>query len=278
MKKSPFIRLIKSTLSFLYHHREISSTRLNFFETLFSHLFKKNRINEDDFPMLKGVLSLSEKQVKDIMVPIEMAQTLKQNLTIAQALQQIKETKFSRYPICNPDTNKIQGLLLTKHLITKLDHTQSWLDRPIGQLMRTKPLCLPESQRLDHSLRTFQRLKKHMALVVDEFQNVTGMITLEDIIEEIIGDVTDEFEDQPQLGIQSRGSTHIVDGDVLLESVNTHFKTQLSSKFHTTISGWVCEYLGQIPAPLKEFKVDQWRIKIIKANKKRIEQIEITKW
>ncbi|MBX3599641.1 MAG: CBS domain-containing protein [Rubrivivax sp.] len=194
--------------------------------------------------MLEGVLRMADLSAGDVMVPAPRMDLLDIDADYDALLRVVIDTAHSRFPVYQDQRDNVIGILMAKDLLK--------LQRAPGLNLRTllRPaVFVPESKRLNELLREFRSNRNHLAIVIDEFGNTAGLITIEDVLEEIVGEIEDEFDvDERENGIYTLADgTHRVAGDVAIEAVNTAFGTTLPEQDFDTIGGLVAHELGRVP-------------------------------
>ena len=195
--------------------------------------------------MLEGVLRMADLSAGDVMVAATRMDLLSIDAPVDEILGFVIETAHSRFPVYEGSRENIIGILLAKDLL-KLQRAP---ELNLRTLLRPA-VFVPESKRLNELLRDFRSNRNHLAVVIDEFGNTAGLITIEDVLEEIVGEIEDEFdeEDGPDQGIYTLADgTHRVAGDVEIESVNEAFGVALPEEEFDTIGGLVAHELGRVP-------------------------------
>ena len=195
--------------------------------------------------MLEGVLRMADQTAGDVMVPATRMDLLSIDAEVDDILATVIDTAHSRFPVYEGTRENIIGILLAKDLL-KLQRAP---ELNLRTLLRPA-VFVPESKRLNELLRDFRSNRNHLALVIDEFGNTAGLITIEDVLEEIVGEIEDEFDDDdgPDQGIYTLADgSHRVAGDVEIESVNEAFGTSLPDDEFDTIGGLVAQELGRVP-------------------------------
>tara|TARA_Y200000002_G_scaffold295511_1_gene249976 strand:+ start:3563 stop:4366 length:804 start_codon:yes stop_codon:yes gene_type:complete len=228
-------------------------------------------IEHHEYELILSVLQFSQLQVRDVMIPRSQMVALSSDDSIDQLLSIINIHQHSRYPVWDSDSkDSIAGLILAKDLInTDLKKAH------ISTLVR-KPVFVPESQRLDTLLRSFKLSHIHMAIVVDEFGSVSGLITIEDVLEQIVGDIEDEHDDQSeQEPIKNINGATFVQGNFHISDFNAHFNTELDTSEFDTIAGIVAKHFGKIPAQGDCIEIQNIKFKVHHADKKRIISLEV---
>jgi magnesium and cobalt transporter len=194
--------------------------------------------------MLEGVLRMADLTAADVMVPSPHMDLLDIAADYDELLESVIRTAHSRFPVYDGDRDNIIGILMAKDLL-KLQRAP---ELNLRTLLRPA-VFVPESKRLNELLRDFRSNRNHLALLIDEFGNTAGLITIEDVLEEIVGEIEDEFDEQEQEnGIYTLADgSHRVAGDVAITAVNQAFQTQLSETDFETIGGLVAHELGRVP-------------------------------
>jgi magnesium and cobalt transporter len=194
--------------------------------------------------MLEGVLRMADLSAGDVMVPAPRMDLLDIDADYDALLRVVIDTAHSRFPVYEGQRENVIGILMAKDLL-KLQRAP---ELKLRTLLRPA-VFVPESKRLNELLREFRSNRNHLAIVIDEFGNTAGLITIEDVLEEIVGEIEDEFDvDERENGIYTLADgTHRVAGDVAIEAVNTAFGTTLPVQDFDTIGGLVAHELGRVP-------------------------------
>ena len=194
--------------------------------------------------MLEGVLRMADMTAGDVMVPAPRMDLLDIQADYDELLGVVIDTAHSRFPVYDGGRDNIIGILMAKDLL-KLQRAP---ELNLRTLLRPA-VFVPESKRLNELLRDFRSNRNHLAIVIDEFGNTAGLITIEDVLEEIVGEIEDEFDEQEQEnGIYTLADgTHRVAGDVAITAVNEAFGTRLAEEAFDTIGGLVAHELGRVP-------------------------------
>jgi len=226
--------------------------------------------------MIHGVLNVSRKRVRDIMIPRSQMVVLEKDHSIEQAVEILTESSHSRFPVINEDKDNVEGMLLAKDIIPLTingDASQS----SISQIIRPC-VIVPESKKVDVLLREFRAKRYHMAIVVDEYGGVSGLVTIEDILEEIVGEIEDEFaideevtEDIKKVGKQ----LYSIQALTTLDDFNRYFKTSYDKSEVETIGGLVTKAFGHLPGRGEEISLDGYQFKISNADSRRLIQLQV---
>jgi len=226
--------------------------------------------------MIHGVLNVSRKRVRDIMIPRSQMVVLEKDHSIEQAVTIIIESSHSRFPVINEDKDNVEGMLLAKDIIPlTIDNDAS--KSSISQIIRPC-VIVPESKKVDVLLREFRAKRYHMAIVVDEYGGVSGLVTIEDILEEIVGEIEDEFaideevtEDIKKVGKQ----VYSIQALTTLDDFNQYFNTQYDKSEVETIGGLVTKAFGHLPGRGEEIALNGYQFKVINADSRRLVQLQV---
>ncbi len=233
----------------------------------------------EEVDILKSIVNFGDVAAKQIMQPRVDVMAVDFQSSYQELLKMVKKSGYSRIPVYNENFDHITGLLYVKDL---LGHLEEENDFEWQQLLRTEILYIPESKKIDDLLKEFQAKRLHMAVVVDEYGGTSGIVTLEDIMEEIIGEIKDEFDDEIELDYQKLDDyNYIFEGKTLLNDVcrvigldtNTFDEVRGDAD---SLAGLILELLGRLPRKGREIKHERFTFKIVEVNKKRIKQIKIT--
>ena len=232
-------------------------------------------LDADALSMIEGVLAVSDLSVRDIMVPRSQMAIIERDAALDDIVPMVAESGHSRVPVVGDDRDKVVGILLAKDL---LKYTVG-AERPefdIRELMRP-PVFVPESKRLDVLLREFRSSHNHMAMVVDEYGGVAGLVTLEDVIEQIVGDIDDEYDIEDDQPIKRESERQfIVLALTRLEEFNQYFGTKYEGDGFDTVGGLVLHELGRLPRKGDTFKVNDFEFRVLRADRRRVEALRVT--
>lgn len=236
---------------------------------------KEGTVAKGDAEMLGGVLDLGDLQVADIMVHRTKMETVNADDPPAKILDQLIKSQFTRVPIWKEEPENIVGVLHTKDLLLALSRT-GWAPDTLDIMKSAStPWFVPDTTSLKDQLNQFLKKKTQMALVVDEYGEVQGLITLEDILEEIVGQITDEHDNpDSHIRMQSDGTVN-VDGTVAIRDLNRHLDWDLPEDEATTIAGLVIHEAQTIPEPGQVFTFHGYRFEILRKSRNKITAIRI---
>lgn len=235
---------------------------------------QRNLINPDALSMIEGVLQVSEMQVRDIMIPRSQMATINRDHSFDEILPVIIESAHSRFPVLGDNKDEVVGMLLAKDLLaySNPDRRERF---NLRELLRPA-VFVPESKRLDVLLREFRSSRNHMAIVVDEYGGVAGLVTIEDVLEQIVGEIEDEHdfdEDTMILTLSETEST--VKALLPIDEFNEHFGTRFSDEESDTIGGLVMQAFGHVPARGESISIDGLSFKVMRADKRRVHLLKI---
>ena len=234
---------------------------------------------EEEADILKGIIKFGDLLVKQIMRSRGDVIAVDIDTSFSELLAQVREYSYSRIPVYKDDFDNVIGILYVKDLIGNLSKND---DYEWQSNIRTNVLYVPESKKIDELLREFQSKKLHMAIVVDEFGGSSGIVTLEDIMEQVIGEIKDESDEDAEIDyVKIDDDNFIFEGKTLLNDVCRITGEDIES-FETargesdSLAGLVLENLGHIPKKDKEFILDRYKLKVMAVSKRRIEKIKFT--
>jgi len=232
----------------------------------------------EEHNMIEGVLEVSETQVRDVMIPRSHMVVLEPDQSLDELLGIIIESGHSRFPVIGEDRDEVLGILLAKDLL-RYYQEQSAEPFDIHNFIRPASV-IPESKRLNALLKEFRTSRNHMAIVADEYGGVAGLLTIEDVLEEIVGDIDDEHDIEELEFIQSDGER---DGEVSytvlaltrIEDFNEYFDCELSDEEFDTIGGLVLHELGRLPRRGERLEYGGFRFRVSKADRRRIDSLQV---
>jgi magnesium and cobalt transporter len=235
---------------------------------------KNNVIDGSTLKMLEGVVGVSEQQVRDTMVPRAQMVCLHYQHTLADILPIIITSKHSRFPVLGEHEDEIVGLLLAKDLLRFVAHKHDNFD--IKALMHP-PFFVPESKRLSKLLETFQMNHTHLAIVVDEYGGVAGLVTIEDALEEIVGEIEDEhFVDQGADYIKKVSTgQYIIQALTPIETLNKSLALNIQCDHFDTLGGYIAQQFGYLPKVGEHITLFNYQFTVLHADQRRIRLFEV---
>ena len=223
--------------------------------------------------MISGILDIGSRPIKEILVPRPQVKAIEVESTLDQVLEAIRSAGFSRYPVYRGRLDNVEGLLHAKDIIPFMTDPQGF---SIRSALR-KPFFVPESASMEKVMLQMQENAVHMAFVVDEFGNMEGIVTLEDIIEEIVGDIRDEYDDQSEEWYtRPAEGVFVIKGSSAIKKINEKLSLRLPEKNdYTTLAGFFLYEFGRIPREKDSFEFENHRFIVEKMNKRHISLIRI---
>jgi magnesium and cobalt transporter len=231
-------------------------------------------IDEDARSIMEGAMQVSDMQARDIMIPRSQMVVIKADCTLEEILPQIISSAHSRYPVIGESADDIMGILLAKDLLPQIlneDHSQFRIEK----LLR-RTVVVPESKRLNVLLREFRENRNHMAIVIDEYGGVAGLVTIEDVLEEIVGEIEDETDAEADRFIRKISDDEFfIKALTPIDDFNEYFGTSFSDEEFDTIGGLVTHAFGHMPARNEETTIDNFEFKVINANQRKVDSLRM---
>ena len=270
------------------------NTKKPFFQSLFGRFFQgelKNReelvevirdseqndlIDQNTREMIEGLMEIAELRVRDIMIPRSQIIFIEDQQDLNTCLNTIIESAHSRFPVIADadDRDNIVGILHAKDLLKFLREDSEEFD--LSSLLRPV-VIVPESKRVDRMLKDFRSERFHMAIVVDEFGAVSGLVTIEDILEQIVGDIEDEFDEEEVADIrQLSRHTYAVRALTDIDDFNAQFNTDFDDEEVDTIGGLIMQTFGYLPKRGEEITLNNLQFKVTSADSRRLIQLRVT--
>lgn len=230
-------------------------------------------IDTDALLMIQGVLEVSEARVRDIMLPRPQIVLIDLSESIEAIIEVMLDTSHSRYPVM--EDGKIVGLLLAKDLFRSVVKGDLKTKDDLKFICR-EPTFVPESKRLNVLLREFKEGRNHLALVVDEYDELAGLVTIEDVLEQIVGNIEDEHDDHEDNIKKRAGEIYAVKAITPLDQFNGFFRLKIEDVNSESIGGHVANVLGHVPLVGEEIEVDGWLIRVLSATERRAETFQVS--
>jgi magnesium and cobalt transporter len=236
---------------------------------------RRGVVGADALAMIEGVLGVADLQVRDIMVPRSQMVVLERDSAPGQLLPVIIESGHSRFPVIGDDRDQVVGILLAKDLLRYFAEGASG-SFDIREVLRPAAF-VPESKRLNVLLKEFRVSRNHMAIVVDEYGGVSGLVTIEDVVEEIVGEIADEYDiDEDQTIRRESDRQFAVLALTRIQEFNDYFSTHFSVEDYDTIGGLVMHQFGRLPRRGESVTMDGYEFKVLRADRRRIDQLRVT--
>lgn len=234
-------------------------------------------LNRDSYDMMHRVMQVSDLQVRDVMIPRSKMVTVDKENTLEECLGILIESAHSRFPVLDNEKDSTIGILLAKDILKFFD-AESRKHFNLRDLLRPC-VFVPESKRLNVLLSDFRQNRNHMAIVVDEFGNVAGLVTIEDVLEQIVGEIDDEHDFNEDEGLIRT----LYDGDCIIKAIlsieefNEHFSAKLEDDNCDTMGGIVSQKIGHVPERGESVEIDGFKFEIVHSDSRRIHLIRITR-
>lgn len=230
-------------------------------------------IDTETLAIIEGALIFAQMQVRDIMLPKKQMTCIDEEASLDEIIHIVTHSGHSRFPVMNETKDEVIGILHAKDLL-RFQTEQQKRDFNLADIVR-QPSFVPESKRLDILLSEFQTNRNHMAIVVNEYGTVAGFVTLEDLIEQIIGDIEDEFDIDEEAYIKTHSNAHyMIKAHTPIAEFNEQLHADFSDDIYDTIGGIVMASFGHLPHRGETITIDQFDFKIINADARRINLLE----
>lgn len=240
---------------------------------LLKEAVNRGLIEADAERMIERVLHVTDLRVRDVMIPRSKMDFVDDEDSLEAILQRIVEEGHSRYPVLGNGREEVLGVLMTKDVLRALVNGELNEKDDLRKLYRT-PVFVPESKRLNVILREFKSGRTHLALVVDEYKELSGLITIEDVLEEIVGEIEDEYDEEEKY-VRKRKGFFLVDAQMPLEDFNRYFNRDLSCEAVETIGGCVVKELAHIPEEGEVLELDGIRLEVVKSDGRRVRELKL---
>ncbi|MBV8063844.1 MAG: CBS domain-containing protein [Nevskia sp.] len=234
-------------------------------------------LDADAADMIRGVFETSQLQVRDIMVPRSQMVVVEQTWPLQQLLREVIEAGHSRFPVIGDSRDEIVGILLAKDLL-KFTATIPGFEPGTFDLRRwLRPaVFVPESKRVNILLRDFRKSHNHMALVADEYGGVAGLVTIEDVLEQIVGEISDEYDESEGAHILKQDERHyLVNGLTPVGEFNRYFGADFSDEEFDTVAGLVMHGFGHMPRRGESLRIDRYQFNVQRADSRRVHLLQL---
>jgi magnesium and cobalt transporter len=237
--------------------------------------FERRLLDADALSMIEGVLQVSEMTVRDVMIPRSQMDCVSIDDEPEAFIPLVLETRHSRFPVIGESKDDVVGILLAKELLNYYRNPESF---SLRDTLRPA-VFIPESKRLNVLLREFRTNRNHIAIVVDEYGGVSGLVTIEDVLEQIVGDIEDEYDfDETEDNIIAEGGGRFrVKAQTEVGDFNSRFGSRLSDETVDTVGGLVVHAFGRLPKRGETVTIGDWRFRIVRADSRRIHTLQAEK-
>ena len=235
---------------------------------------RRELFGRDALAMIEGVFQVADMQARDIMIPRSQMVVVEADASIEEMLPAIIESGHSRFPVIDDNRDEVTGVLLAKDILRYFpDYERERFD--LRDILRTA-VFVPESKRLNTLLQDFRSSRNHMAIVVDEYGGTAGLITIEDVLEQIVGNIDDEHDSEEERAIREHGpGRYTMDALTPIEEFNAHFGTAYSDEDFDTIGGWVINHIGHVPSVGETVTIDRFWFRVLDADSRRIRELQV---
>lgn len=238
-------------------------------------------LEENEAEMIGNIFEFGEKQASDVMTHRNNIVALDDDITVEEAFDRVMKENYSRYPVYDGDIDNITGVLhirdLLKIYVDKDNQDRKLKD--VGDTILFKPYCIPETRNISPLFRQMQSEKIHMAIVVDEYGQTAGIITMEDILEEIVGNILDEYDEEEEQIVTEADGSYIIEGQADLEDVEAKLGIEFECEDIDTLSGFMIYKLGKIPDDGESFEVEYkgYLFKTLEVRNRMILKVKVEK-
>lgn len=234
----------------------------------------RNLFDAEALSMMEGVLQVAEMRVRDIMVPRAQMVVIEEDEPPEEFVKTVIDSAHSRFPVLGDNRDEVEGILLAKDLLAYFA-TQEQDEFDLRDAMRPV-VYVPESKRLNVLLSEFRASRNHMAIVVDEYGGVAGLVTIEDVLEQIVGEIDDEHDSEEERYIKERSTgEYLVKALTPIEDFNEYFELNLSDEEFDTIGGLVIKSFGHLPSRGERTAFGDFEFEIIRADKRRVHLVQM---
>jgi magnesium and cobalt transporter len=241
-------------------------------ETLLSASEKEGIIDEEESEMLHSILQFKKIIIREIMTPRTEIAALEKNSTVEDVLRIANTEKYSRIPIYEDSVDNVVGILYLRDLLRYWGRKSESID--LIDICR-KPFFVPETKNVEELFKEFKKRKTHMAIVIDEYGGTAGIVTFEDILEEIVGDIQDEYDTDEEEITKIDENCFIVDAHIDLDEFDDHFNTTLPKEKYETLSGFICHLTGKVPHIGEKVSYENLVFEISKGSDRKIEKVKV---
>jgi CBS domain containing-hemolysin-like protein len=236
------------------------------------HGVAEGEIHHAEREIIERVFEFNDLKVRDVMTPKGKIFSLDGNLTVAAALPLVTSESYSRVPLYTGQPDNIVGVLYMRDLMSAIANNR--MEVPLQEIGH-KPLFVSQYQAIDALFAMLRRRNRHLSIVVDEYGDVRGIVTLEDLLEELVGEIYDESDIMPHILKEVSGDEIIIEGSAELRVVEEYFDLELPGKPTDTVSLWVLNHTESIPVPDEKFLIDGLEVTIIEASSRSINKLDI---
>ena len=268
---SPGLKGVRGWLSELFSEGPEDLEQLM---ALLSDAAERGLFDEDALNIIVGALHVGDMHARDIMIPRSSLVVVREDQDLAELLPLIIEARHSRFPVVGDDMDDVKGILHAKDLLPLLLKTETKFS--IKDCIRAATV-IPESKRLNVLLQQFRRTRNHMAVVVDEYGHISGAVTIEDVLEQIVGEIEDEYDVDDDSLVKQMDHHHFhVKANATIEDFNEYFDAEFSDEEFDTIGGVVLKAFGHVPDRGEQVEIDGLHFEVLNADSRRLRLLRVT--
>ena len=231
-------------------------------------------IDADALQIMEGALKVSDLQAREIMIPKSQMTLIESDFSLEKVLSVVTQSQHSRFPVIGESSDDVLGILLAKELIPLILQGKESFD--LKNMLRPANV-IPESKRISVLLKEFREQRYHMAIVIDEYAGVSGLLTIEDILEEIVGEIEDETDEaEPEQIIALKNNKYSVDAITEISDFNEYFDVGLPDEEFDTVGGLVIDAFGRLPEINEVETIDKFKFKVIAGDSRKITRVQVS--
>lgn len=231
-------------------------------------------IDADALQIMEGALKVSDLQAREIMIPKSQMTLIESDFSLEKVLSVVTQSQHSRFPVIGESSDDVLGILLAKELIPLILQGKESFD--LKNMLRPANI-IPESKRISVLLKEFREQRYHMAIVIDEYAGVSGLLTIEDILEEIVGEIEDETDEaEPEQIIALKNNKYSVDAITEISDFNEYFDVGLPDDEFDTVGGLVIDAFGRLPEINEVETIDKFKFKVIAGDSRKITRVQVS--
>jgi len=231
-------------------------------------------INEEENEMIRSIFALRDTVVREIMVPRTDMASVSLNATFRDVLSSIIDCGHSRIPVFDGTIDNIVGLVYAKDLLKCWGLDESAVE--LRKILRS-PYFIPETKNLEELLHEFKKKRIHIAIVIDEYGGTSGLVTIEDLLEQIVGDIQDEYDLEEEWLVEGEDGDAVVDARLPIEEMEEHFGIEIERDKFDTVGGLIVHLTGRIPAEGEVVEIAAIRLTVLEADERKIKKVSISK-
>jgi magnesium and cobalt transporter len=236
---------------------------------------QRDLLDAEALAMIEGVFQVNEMQVRDIMIPRASMDVVQRDDSLEEIVSIVTQSGHSRFPVIDDSRDQVAGVLLAKDLLRYRSSDEA--ENFVLQDILRPAIFVPESKRLNVLLREFRNSQNHLAMVVDEYGGIAGLVTIEDVLEQIVGDIDDEhdFDEEAYNILRQSDDRFTVKALTSIDEFNEYFRTEYSDEDYDTVGGLVMQAFGHLPKREESVRIDDFEFRVLHVNNRRIGLLEL---